>query len=169
MPDAPQDEGQEQETPLVVHDDVVQRLLEYQARLREGIEAETAETQAAAPAQGLIDYSSLEAQTTVQVEGIVDVAAAESVSMDVVEMVAPQADDVVRIPEPETSAVPAAPAANEDLDARVTRLEATIVQIASSLADLRAQAQEGALVVDDRLAEIIERLDGAITPPAGDI
>ncbi len=216
--DATQDERQE-ETPLIVHDDIVQRLLEYQAQLREGFKAEETEAPpvAPAPAQGLIDYSALEAAPTAQVEEIVDVAAAEAAAA--VETAATEPEEIVHVPDPEaTEAVPPpvpapvpppvtapvpppvpapvpppvpppvpapvpapvpppvtapalalaprTPVGGEDLMARVERLEAAIMQIASSLADLRIQTQDGALAIDDRLAELIDKLDATVPRPA---
>lgn len=148
--DATQEERQE-EAPLIVHDDIVQRLLEYQAQLREGIAAEEAPeepSRAVGPAPGLIDYSALEA---------VDTGASE----------------VVQIPESETTDVVAATAtitsaAEGDLPARVSMLEGSIAQIASSLAELRTQAQDSALAIDDRLAEVIEKLDAIVPPSTGE-
>lgn len=158
--DATQDD-QHEEAPQIVHDDIVRRLLQYQAQLREGIKA--GETELATPAASLdlIDYSALGSPAPAQIEEIVDIAAAES---------AAEAGLVVTIPEPGGAAAePPLPGAREDLDARVARLESAITQIASSLADLRIQAQDSAMLIDDRLAEVLEKLDGTVPPPANEI
>lgn len=168
--DATQDERQE-EAPLIVHDDIVQRLLEYQAQLREGITAEETPvepSQPAASAQGFIDYSALEAATPGQFEEVVDLSVAEV--RGETEAADTEASEVVQIPEHEaTEIVTLVPStewvAGQDLATRVSILEETIMRIASSLADLRIQAQDSALAIDDGLAGVIEKLD-AIVPPA---
>jgi hypothetical protein len=173
--DATQEERQE-EAPLIVHDDIVQRLLEYQAQLREGIKAEEtpaedATSQPAAPSQGLIDYSALEAATPVQVEEVVDVAAAEAAGET--ETADAEASEIVQIPESEATEVvalapPIVSMAGQDLAARVSALEEALMQVASSLADLRTKAQDSALAIDDRLAEFIEKLDAIVPPSTGE-
>lgn len=158
--DATQDD-QHEEAPQIVHDDIVRRLLQYQAQLREGIKAGEPELTAPAASLDLIDDSALETPAAAQIEEVVDIAAVES---------ATETGPVVTIPEPRGAAAEAPlPGAREDLDARVTRLESAITQIASSLADLRIQAQDGAMLIDDRLAEVLEKLDGTVAPPADEI
>jgi hypothetical protein len=157
--DATQDD-QHEEAPQIVHDEIVRRLLQYQAQLREGIKA--GETEPAAPAASLdlIDYSALETPAPAQVDEVVDIAAAESAS---------EIGLVVTIPEPGGAAAEPLSGARGDLDARVARLESAIEQIASSLADLRIQAQDSAMLIDDRLAEVLEKLGGTVPPPADEI
>ncbi len=158
--DATQDD-QPEEAPQIVHDDIVRRLLQYQAQLREGIKAGKTEPVAPAASLDLIDDSTLETPAPAQIEEVVDIAAAESATENGL---------VVTIPESGGAAAePPLSGAREDLDARVTRLETAIAQIASSLADLRIQAQDSAMLIDDRLAEVLEKLDGTVPPPADEI
>jgi hypothetical protein len=157
--DATQDD-QHEEAPQIVHDDIVRRLLQYQAQLREGIKAGKTEPVAPAASLDLIDHSALETPEPAQIEEVVDIAAVESATENGL---------VVTIPESQAAGGLPISGAREDLDARVTRLESAIAQIASSLADLRIQAQDSAMLVDDRLAEVLEKLDGTVPPPADEI
>lgn len=144
--------------PPIVHDDIMQRLLDYQRQLREGLTPEQAAEPAASPI--LVDYAALESpahiatQTdTVEVIDLAAIEAAIEESIDADTEPAP-ADAVPQIWATSSNA-------SGDLAARLAKLEDTLSGVAESVSDLRAQFQNMAIAADDRLAAIESMISSA--------
>jgi hypothetical protein len=165
----------------VVHDDIMKRLLDYQRSLREGAEAEPAET-----ARPMVDYSAIEAQAAAATatEEIVDLTEIEDAQseIEVIEVVDVEEEittpEIAKIAEPEPEpdefdAPEAAPIeaeaarAGADLAERVDELEASVDKIAPMLAAVRSDFQDLAIRADERIAEIEDEL-AAVRRPGPD-
>jgi hypothetical protein len=152
----------------------MQRLLDYQRQLREGLTPEQAAQPAASPI--LVDYSALESPAPIGTQTdtveVIDLAAVErsiEESIDAETEPAP-ADAVPRIwatssIASQPTSMPTTPAAatdaSGDLAARLAKLEDTLSSVAKSVIDLRAQFQNMAIAADDRLAAIESMVSGA--------
>lgn len=167
--------------PPIVHDDIMQRLLDYQRQLREGLTAEEVAALKALPI--FVDYAALEpsASNTTQTETVevIDLAAVEGAtakpievieSVEVVEVEPAPAVAVPKVwasstvvsgPKPKPSAPAAEPDPSADLDARVAKLEDILSGVAKSIGELREQFQNMALAADDRLGAIESTITGA--------
>lgn len=166
MVDEKSEETEEQ--PQIVHDDIVQRLLNYQRQLREGASAAEAE----GVAGGAVATDTIE---------VVDVAAAEAEGEADIEPSAQEvpetgpsasaeaaADEVVVIPEAELEPESDLALAEEgeatptgDLPARVDELETTLARLGDQVGELRASFQEMAIDADERLAAIQDAIAAA--------
>ncbi len=175
--------------PPIVHDDIMQRLLDYQRQLREGLTPEEAAESVSAPV--LVDraapaWPALTATPTETAE-VVDLAAVEE-PVEIIEVVAivettdaePSETGAEMEPAP-ADAVPQIWAASSitseptmmparsssptdrwgDLAARLAELDDTLTSVARSIGDLRAQLQNMAIAADDRLSAIESALSGA--------
>ena len=141
-------EGTEANPPLV-HDDIMQRLMDYQRRLREGLTPE----QAAKSNGTLVDQAAPEPPAAIMTRAntveVVDLAAVEDPVEEPVEVI----EGVEVIHAADGSAPPSAdPAA--DLTARLARLEDTLSSVAKSIGDLRERFQNMAIAADERLGVI---------------
>jgi hypothetical protein len=168
-----EDAEETEAVPPIVHDDIMQRLLDYQRQLREGLTPEQAAQPAASPI--LVDYSALESPTPVapQIEAdeVIDLAAIEAAIEEPTDAEAkPAPADAVpqiwatssMVPEPTpTPTTPAATDTSGDLAARLAKLEDTLSGVAESVSDLRAQFQDMAIAADDRLGAIESMISGA--------
>jgi hypothetical protein len=167
--------------PPIVHDDIMQRLLDYQRQLREGLTAEQVAELKAFPI--FVDHAALEppAPITTQTETVevIDLAAVEGATaepievIEVVEVVEAEPAPAVAVPQvwanptiasaptPMPRAPAAATDASADLAARVAKLEDTLSSVAKSIGELREQFQNIALAADDRLGAIESTITGA--------
>ena len=145
------------EQPEIVHDDIVQRLLDYQRQLREGATPDEAAEQAQDD-RPMIDYQAAETLASTQTDTIevVDVAAVEAESDAELEVpVGDTAVEVVQIPEAEPeSAVPTPSASPDDPSARVAELETEMARLGEMVGALRDTFQDMAITADERLAAI---------------
>jgi hypothetical protein len=170
-----QEQEQETQASGIVHEDIMQRLLEYQRQLREGGPPSEAAPTAEEPAPGPGEAAT--ATTTEEVE-VVDITQAEAEleeaeahTEDAVVTVADEARPVeelfsARTPPSAPDAWVERPAATppapppQDLGARVAELEATLARVSAILGELRASFQDMAIAADERLASIEEALAG---------
>lgn len=171
----------EQAAPPIVHEDIMQRLLEYQRKLREGLspqeaaravaervasegappteQAEQAEQKAEAHAEPVI--------TATEPEAVVDLTAAEAELEQRAAQEAPPAGSETEEPaeqevEPAEAAAPAsgsvwavpAPSPDPELVARVEQLERTLASVSEQVSELRQRFQDMAIAADERLAEL---------------
>jgi hypothetical protein len=145
-------------TPPLVHDDIMQRLMDYQRRLREGLTPEQAAKSNGTPILVNHPASHSPAATATRAETIevVDLAAVEGPVEEPIEVI--EGVDVVHATDGSEppSADPAA-----DLAARLARLEATLSSVAKSIGDLREQFQNMAIAADERLGVIESMISSA--------
>ena len=179
MPDEPiTDDEQEARASDIVHDDIMQRLLEYQRQLREGMSpGEAAEVHTAE--RPMIDYAAAEALTatktgTIQVVDITEAEAELDVSAPAPALAEPEAEEVrtieaeaeaETIAEAEPVVEPVAVAATQpvpstDLIGRVAELEDTLARVSTLVGELRERFQDMAIASDERLAAIEDTLSG---------
>ncbi len=144
-------------TPPLVHDDIMQRLMDYQRRLREGLTPEQA-----AKSNGtaiLVTPASQSPPTTApraETIEVVDLAAVEGPVEEPIEVI----EGVEVVHAADGSEPPSAdPAA--DLAARLARLEDTLSSVAKSIGDLREQFQNMAIAADERLGVIESMISSA--------
>ena len=178
MPEEPiTDDEQEARASDIVHDDIMQRLLQYQRQLREGMTpGEAAEVHTAE--RPLIDYAAAEALAAAKTGTIqvVDITEAEA-ELDVSEPAAPAAAEpkaeealtieaeAESIVEAEPVVEPVAVAATQpvpstDLTDRVAELEDTLARVSKLVGELRERFQDMAIASDERLAAIEDTLSG---------
>ena len=170
--------GDEQETQAseIVHDDIMQRLLQYQRQLREGMSpGEAAETHTAE--RPMIDYAAAEAlmATKTGTVQVVDITELEA-ELEVPEPAAPapaepEAEEALTIEAEAESIVEAEPVAetvadatqlvpSTDLTGRVAELEDTLARVSKLIGELRERFQDMAIASDERLAAIEDTLSG---------
>lgn len=164
----------EAESPSVVHDDIMKRLLDYQRHLREGTSPAVA-AEAATAERPLIDYAAAEAVgTQTETVTVVDITAAEAeIEADTAPIAETELETEISSLEAAEAAEPedapsaaeqiwseAAPAAVGDLAARVTELERTLARVATMIGELRGSFQDMAVASDERLAAIEDELAG---------
>lgn len=135
--------GQEHEEQgaEIVHEDIMQRLLDYQRHLREGdspSEAAGAMTATKTETDVIVDLTQAEAELEAADLVVIEEAAEPSSSVE--------------------SAV-APPAA--DLAARVSELESAVARVSAMIVDLRNRFQDMAVDSDERLAAVSEALSKA--------
>jgi hypothetical protein len=144
-------------TPPLVHDDIMQRLMDYQRRLREGLTPEQAARSNGTPI--LVNPASQSPATTAaraETIEVVDLAAVEGPVEEPIEVI----EGVEVVHAADGSEPPSAdPAA--DLAARLARLEATLSSVAKSISDLREQFQNMAIAADERLGVIESMISSA--------
>lgn len=162
----------EAESPSVVHDDIMKRLLDYQRHLREGTSPAVA-AEAATDERPLIDYAAAEAiGTQTETVTVVDITAAEAeIEADTALIAETELEREISSLEAAEAAgaapsaaeqiwSEAAPAAVGDLAARVTELERTLARVATMIGELRGSFQDMAVASDERLAAIEDELAG---------
>lgn len=135
--------GQEHEEQgaEIVHEDIMQRLLDYQRHLREGdspSEAAGAMTATKTETDVIVDLTQAEAEL-------------EAADLVVIEEAAEPSSPV------ESATAP--PAA--DLAARVSELESAVARVSAMIVDLRNRFQDMAVDSDERLAAVSEALSKA--------
>ncbi len=170
--------------PPIVHDDIMQRLLDYQRRLREGLSPEQAAQSNGTPV--VVDHAPSESPAPIATQAdtveVVDLAAVEGAIEEPIEViggveVVHAADESERasadaVPQvwadsstgPEPTSVPTTADAADlaaDLAARLSRLEDTLSSVAKSIGDLREQFQNMAIAADDRLGVIESMISSA--------
>ena len=185
-----EDEEATEATPSIVHDDIMQRLLDYQRQLREGLTPDEAAESVSAPAlyrpappwpattarptetAGFVNLAAVEEPVEImEVVAIEEAGDAEpSETVTEMEAAAPAVDTVRQIPTAhrlstaEPTMMPARSAssadARGDLTARLAELEDTLTSVAKSIGDLREQLQSMAITADDRLSAIESALSG---------
>ncbi|MGE5459117.1 MAG: hypothetical protein ACM3WR_00685 [Solirubrobacterales bacterium] len=136
--------GQEHEEQgaEIVHEDIMQRLLNYQRHLREGdspSEAAGAVTATMTETDMVVDLTHAEAEL-------------EAVDLVVIEEAAEPTSPAENAP-----AVPTA----ADLAARVAELEHAVARVSAMITDLRNRFQDMAVDSDERLAAVSEALSEA--------
>ena len=175
--------------PSIVHDDIMQRLLNYQRQLREGLTPEEAAESVSAPAPAHRAAPPWPAPTARPTEtaAFVNLAAVEE-PVEIIEVVAvgeaadaepsetvtemeaaapagavPQIPTALSIAEPTMMPARSASPADAwgDLTTRLAELEDTLTSVAKSIGDLRAQLQSMAITADDRLSATESALSGA--------
>ncbi len=144
-------EGTEADPPLV-HDDIMQRLMDYQRRLREGLTPE----QAAKSNGTVVEHAAPEPPAAIATRAdtveVVDLAAVEDPVGEPIDVVA-----VVEVVHAAGESDPPSADLAADLAARLARLEDTLSSVATSIGDLREQFQNMAITADERLG-VIESL-----------
>ena len=149
----------------IVHDDIVQRLLDYQRQLREGASpaeaTEAAGDTVATDTIEVVDVAAAEAET--ETEGEIEIASPTAQASEAMPSTSTEeiADEVVIIPEAESDAGSEralegeeSPAAIADLSDRVAELETTLARLDGMVKDLRHSFQEMAIDADERLAAL---------------
>jgi hypothetical protein len=148
-------EGTEANPPLV-HDDIMQRLMDYQRRLREGLTPE----QAAKSNGTLVDHAAPEppagmATRATSVE-VVDLAAVEDPVEEPIEVI-----EGVEVVHAADESDPPSTDLAADLAARLARLEDMLSSVATSIGELREQFQNMAIAADERLGVIESMISSA--------
>lgn len=135
--------GQEHEEQgaEIVHEDIMQRLLDYQRHLREGD----------SPSEAAGAMTATKTETDVVVDLTQAEAELEPADLVVIEEAAEPSSPV------ESAAAP--PAA--DLAARVSELESAVARVSAMIVDLRNRFQDMAVDSDERLAAVSEALSKA--------
>ena len=144
-------------TPPLVHDDIMQRLMDYQRRLREGLTPEQAAKSNGTPI--LVNPASHSPATTAtraETIEVVDLAAVEGPVEEPIEVI----KGVEVVLAPDESEPPSADLA-ADLAARLARVEDTLSSVAKSIGDLREQFQNMAIAADERLGVIESMISSA--------
>ena len=141
--------GQEHEEQgaEIVHEDIMQRLLDYQRQLREG----------ASPGEAAGGMTATKTETDVIVDLTQAEAELEAVDLVVIEEAADTGEQSAPVEEASVGPVPA-PA---DLVARVAELEGTVARVSAMIAELRDRFQDMAVDSDERLAAVSEALSKA--------
>ena len=181
------DEGSEAEDPASAHDDIMQRLLNYQRSLREGAAPDEAAeaagpmppeppTESPASPSGLVDLSSpvpaveVEAESEIEPEdvgtaipvvgGVRPGTAVERSEVEPDLSTSPVVTEpsLVMIPETSRRTAPATGASRADLEERLTSLEGRLERLGSKLGDLRRSFQDMAIAADERLAAMEEEV-----------
>jgi flagellar motor switch protein FliG len=144
-------------TPPLVHDDIMQRLMDYQRRLREGLTPEQAAKSNGTPVV-VKPASQSPATTATRAETIevVDLAAVEAPVEEPIEDIK-GVEVVLAADESETLSTDLA----ADLAARLARVEDTLSSVAKSIGDLREQFQNMAIAADERLGVIESMISSA--------
>lgn len=144
-------------TPPLVHDDIMQRLMDYQRRLREGLTPDQAAKSNGTPI--LVNPGSQSPATratrTETIE-VVDLAAVEGPVEEPIEIV--KGVEVVHAAE---ESEPPSTDLAADLAARLARLEDTLSSVAKSIGELREQFQNMAIAADERLGVIESMISSA--------
>jgi flagellar motor switch protein FliG len=148
-------EGTEATSPLV-HDDIMQRLMDYQRRLREGLTPEQAAKSNGTPIVNSASQSPATTGTRAETIEVVDLAAVEGPVEEPIEVI--NAAEVVH---PADESEPLSPDLVADLAARLARLEDTLSSVAKSIGDLREQFQNMAIAADERLGVIESMISSA--------
>lgn len=177
----------EQGAPPIAYDDVMQRLLEYQRHLREGLsprEAAQAVAEAVASAGGSPSEPEPAVEpvvTATEHELLVDLteAEAELEARTVQEAVMAEAGEKGEVVTGEAEAEGGAPAEevaveagasvwatpeptpDAELTARVEQLERTLAAVSQQVGELRQRFQDMAIAADERLAELERTLSRA--------
>jgi hypothetical protein len=144
-------------TPPLVHDDIMQRLMDYQRRLREGLTPEQAAKSNGTPI--LVNPASQSPATTAtraETIEVVDLAAVEGPVEEPIEDI----KGVEVVLAAEESEPPSTDLA-ADLAARLARLEDTLSSVGKSIGDLREQFQNMAITADERLGVIESMISSA--------
>lgn len=148
------------EGSAMVHDDIMQRILEYQRQLREGDPPPPpVETM---PDRPSVDFAAAEAvapKASEEDDDVVDLTTAEATAAAATETnEEPVQRDPLRARARAAAvwAVPDAAAENAPVDMarRVAELEAVLGQVSEAIAELRQRFQELALSSDERLADL---------------
>jgi hypothetical protein len=126
----------------IVHEDIMQRLLDYQRQLREG----------ASPGEAAGAMTATKTETDV----IVDLTQAEA-ELEAVDLVV--IEEAAEPSSPVENASVAPPTA--DLAARVAELESAVARVSAMIVDLRNRFQDMAVDSDERLAAVSEELSRA--------
>lgn len=169
------EEAKDEESPGIVHDDIMKRLLDYQRNLREGATPDEAAEPAVAnhvahdtaesAADRLIDLVAAEAEREVaqeaDFESMVEPAAEvdEIAAVQIEEPIAPA--ETIPTEEIETmrnESSTSSRVAKAELEERMANLERSFDGIATMLAALRQSFQDMAIAADERLAEIEDKL-----------
>jgi TolA-binding protein len=175
---------EEEETPAVVHDDIMKRLLDYQRQLREGATGREVSIAAGATVtetEALVDLSGMESDVDADARpGDDEEAAREAeadevvVSIEATSAVVEPAFEMPAAPDPSAFAarepigVPARSMASPDVEARITRLERTLERLGSRIGELRRSFQDLAVAADQRLSQIENEISQArIDEPKG--
>ena len=186
------EELETQETPQLVHDDIVQRLLDYQRQLREGAPDEptpASNIEISSPqADEVIDLTAVEEPAAeALIEGSDDGSAIElspgsaDIPADVAEVIdiatgrAPdvgafgdEATEQAAVISGEESAaadtVEAASEATRELADRIAGMERSLERLSSKFAELRSSFQDMAIAADERLADIEDVITELRTP-----
>ncbi len=172
-------EEQEEHARETVHDDVMQRLLEYQRHLREGVSPAQADA-AAAEVHPLTGRAEAEALTATKTEPtqLVDITEAEA-ELEITETLpdAPPIEETIETAEAvEAEEEPAQPAAEEptverdepvtpsgttawtDLEARIGELEDKIARVSQTVGELRGRLQDMVVSSAEHFAAIEDAL-----------
>ncbi len=170
------EEAKDEESPGIVHDDIMKRLLDYQRNLREGASPDEAAEPAVAnhvahdtaesAADRLIDLVAAEAERDVAQEAELE-SMVEPEAMEVDEIAAVQFEEAIApaetIPPEEIEKTggessTSSRVAKAELEERMANLERSFDGIATMLAALRQSFQDMAISADERLAEIEDKL-----------
>jgi flagellar motor switch protein FliG len=144
-------------TPPLVHDDIMQRLMDYQRRLREGLTPEQAAKSNGTPILvNPASQSPATRATRAETIEVVDLAAVEGPVEEPIEVVK-GVEVVLSAEESEPQSTDLA----ADLAARLARLEDTLSSVAKSIGDLREQFQNMAIAADERLGVIESMISSA--------
>jgi hypothetical protein len=134
----------EEQGAEIVHEDVMQRLLDYQRQLREG----------ATPSEAAGAVTATKTETDVVVDLTRAEAELEGADLVVIEEAAEPGEQV------EGAAVSPV-GASMDLAARVAELESTLARVSAMIAEVRDRFQDMAVDSDERLGAVSEALSKA--------
>jgi hypothetical protein len=167
----------EEEEVVLVHDDIVKRLLDYQRQLREADESTGPEQEASVTAVGtvveleeIVDLTVVETELEATEDGagdrdaeVIDIWSDRSDGADAAAAELAVVPDEPALetfgatsasePTPEMSGVEASVTPAE-VEARIERIEASLERLSDRFAELRSSFQDMAIAADERLAEI---------------